>query len=663
MARRVLDVFMSSTGKDLAVHRAEVHRRLTRSGVFHCVWQEDFGPQSAGAVEFCRRETQKAELFVGLIGLRRGWEPDSDNARRSITEMEHDWAKEAGCRRFVWVAPDDFPVPGTLRESDAEHGRQQAFRNRIMSGGELIVGQKGFGSPELLGAEIEAHLLAHLVTSDLIKELRPELSGAASAALEEQAPAVAAAVERLAQDKDVDLLALAKNPKGVEVAELEAKLQARAQEHEAAGHRERKASAEYWRHAGALARLQNSTRALAAYAKAAHLDPTDGEALLWSGWLAGEVGDLAASELAYAQLLTLKGDAGSERHSYWARLGLGDIAMGHGNLSEALEHYLAANTAAERLAAADPNSVGWQRDLSVSYNKIGDVSVAQGNLAEALKSFRDGLTIRDRLTREDPTNVRRQRDLSVSHDKIGDVLADQGNLAGALESYSASLDLADRLAKADPNNARRQRDLSVSYNKVGDVLVAQGKLADALENYRADLAIAERLAKADPNNAGWQRDLSVSYNKVGDVLTAQGSAREALKSYRDGLTIAERLAKADPNNAGWQRDLSVSYNKVGNVLVAQGNLPAALESYRADLAIAERLAEADPNNAGWQRDVAVSHAKVGGALARQGLRVEATRVFEEGRAIIVRLKEQSPDNAMLPKDLAWFDERIAALKR
>ena len=41
----------------------------------------------------------------------------------------------------------------------------------------------------------------------------------------------------------------------------------------------------------------------------------------------------------------------------------------------------------ERLAKADPNNAGWQRDLSVSYAKVGDVQVAQGDLAGALKSF------------------------------------------------------------------------------------------------------------------------------------------------------------------------------------------------------------------------------------------------------------------------------------
>ena len=104
-------------------------------------------------------------MFVGLIGLRRGWEPDGDNEKRSITEMEHDWAREAGCPRYLWVAPDDFPVPGNMRESDEEYARQIAFRKRVMGGGERIVSQKGFGSPKRLAFEIVRQLHVQMITA------------------------------------------------------------------------------------------------------------------------------------------------------------------------------------------------------------------------------------------------------------------------------------------------------------------------------------------------------------------------------------------------------------------------------------------------------------------------------------------------------------------
>ena len=56
----------------------------------------------------------------------------------------------------------------------------------------------------------------------------------------------------------------------------------------------------------------------------------------------------------------------------------------------------------ETAGGADPDNAGWQRGLSVSYDRVGDVLVAQGNLPEALKSFRDQFAIADRLASADP---------------------------------------------------------------------------------------------------------------------------------------------------------------------------------------------------------------------------------------------------------------------
>jgi hypothetical protein len=242
MARKVLDVFLSSTAEDLAEHRKAVRDKLTSTGFF-CIWQEDFGPQNAGAVEFCRRKAREADIFVGLIGLRRGWEPKGDSKKRSITEMEYDSASEAGRPCYLWVMPDDFPVPGNMRESDEFHARQMAFRKRVMGGGGLVVAERGFNSPDLLAAEIRGHLVAQMLTG----ELRPE--GASPG------DSIAAALARLAEDKDVDLLALATNPQGLDVVELVAKLLAREKELMEQATRIAAKIKEYQRHIGALVSL------------------------------------------------------------------------------------------------------------------------------------------------------------------------------------------------------------------------------------------------------------------------------------------------------------------------------------------------------------------------------------------------------------------------
>ncbi len=157
-------------------------------------------------------------------------------------------------------------------------------------------------------------------------------------------------------------------------------------------------------------------------------------------------------------------------------------------------------------------------------------------MPEALKSYEAGLAIAERLVRTDAGNSDWQRDLSVSYDRIGDVLVSQGNLPEALKSYQAGLVIRERLARTDTGNSDWQRDLSISRNKIGDVLVRQGNLPEALKSYQAGLAIAERLARTDAGNSDWQRDLIVSCVKV-----AQAFPDEARAMLTRAGAIANRL--------------------------------------------------------------------------------------------------------------------------
>ncbi len=120
------------------------------------------------------------------------------------------------------------------------------------------------------------------------------------------------------------------------------------------------------------------------------------------------------------------------------------------------------------------------------------------------------LEIRERLTANDPSNIQWQRDLSISHEKIGGVLQAQGDLAGALTAYRHSLEIRERLAVNDPSNAQGQRDLSVSFYRLAQLHERLEDLTEALRWAEASLAIDEKLASLDPTNAVWQEDVAAS---------------------------------------------------------------------------------------------------------------------------------------------------------
>ena len=60
-------------------------------------------------------------------------------------------------------------------------------------------------------------------------------------------------------------------------------------------------------------------------------------------------------------------------------------------------------------------------------NGRADVLVAQGDGPGAQAAYQAGLAIAEGLAKRDPANTQWQRDLSVSHDRIGDVLVAQGD--------------------------------------------------------------------------------------------------------------------------------------------------------------------------------------------------------------------------------------------
>jgi tetratricopeptide (TPR) repeat protein len=107
------------------------------------------------------------------------------------------------------------------------------------------------------------------------------------------------------------------------------------------------------------------------------------------------------------------------------------------------------------------------------------VLVAQGDLPGALAAYRTGLGIMETLAARDAGNMGWQRDLSVSHEKIGDVLVAQGDLPGALSAFRKDLEIAETLAARDAGNTDWQRDRSISLGRVADILIQEQKSKEA----------------------------------------------------------------------------------------------------------------------------------------------------------------------------------------
>lgn len=158
-----LRIFLSSTGLDLDDHRRRVHEAIVGVEGWTCVRMEDYGAVDAAPADHDGSQVARCDLLVGLVGLRHGNCPPGEE--RSFTECEYEVAVRHGVPRLMFLTPDDFPVPGTLRESDAKWGRQRSFRDRVRA--ERVVAE--IQSPAGLATQVSESIRRWLREEGLLR--------------------------------------------------------------------------------------------------------------------------------------------------------------------------------------------------------------------------------------------------------------------------------------------------------------------------------------------------------------------------------------------------------------------------------------------------------------------------------------------------------------
>ena len=155
---------------------------------------------------------------------------------------------------------------------------------------------------------------------------------------------------------------------------------------------------------------------------------------------------------------------------------------------------------------------------------------------------------RDAWRRRDPGNAGWQRDLSVCYNKIGDVLLAQGDLRGR-RSTSLPRRPRDRASAGAAATPATPDGSATSRSATTGSATCCWRRATARArstSYRAGLAIAETLARRDPGNAEWQRDLIVSCVNIAEADPAAAPAllTRALDIARQ-LEASGKLAPVD----------------------------------------------------------------------------------------------------------------------
>lgn len=564
---RPMTVFLSATGKDLETYRRAVTKRMGRLDFFRCDASENWGARDVGALPFCRERVLDSDVLVGLIGNYRGWEPAGDNAKRSITQMEYEWAVEGGKSRLLYVAPETFAAGADLEMTPEQAGRQTAFRKKVLNDPEAIHDIDFYegrcSHPEALAAGVTtalANVLARKYLELLHKiEETPGGPTPAPAEIDVGPPQPTPPQDVLSElMRDPDFAELTADPKSFNLKRLEAAIEERAARRiaeaaagEGAAAEKRLEAAADFKRLAELTGFYDLEKARSFYVNALETNPADGVAVYQYAELSRKVEKSSEAEAVLAKLPVAVSDP---QGAFWARIGAGNLHLDTGKLDLASQSYKHAHDIADLLAKTDPDNIIWQRDLAVSHEKIGGLREEQGDFSGALEAFAASRKITDRLVTIDPDNPVWQRDLCASNARIGDLFKDQGDLTDALEAFTACRDIAKHLVTVEPDNPDWQLDLCLSHDKIGDVLKDKGDLTDALNAFNASHNIAERLVTVDPCNVDWQRELALSLGRVAMVEASKGKKKQALDKFKEGKVIIARLCDVSGDNAALPKD-------------------------------------------------------------------------------------------------------------
>jgi tetratricopeptide (TPR) repeat protein len=280
----------------------------------------------------------------------------------------------------------------------------------------------------------------------------------------------------------------------------------------------------------------------------------------------------------------------------------------------------------DSLAAERGGDVALGRELATAYVRVGDVEGAPnwaslGDRPGALASYRKALAVRQRLAAASPDNVDLDSDLSESYSRISNMLTVAGDLSGSAENGRRAVALMEKVVARKPADAKVRNDLANTYVSLGDVLGNNdlpnlGDPKGALELYRKAVAIREKLVAEDPSNQDRRMWLQVGYAKTASVLQSLGDKEGSIAAYVKCLDGAEELLRQQPLNVLHRKDAAIVNRSLSLLLIRTGALEEARTRGDRSAQLFGELATADPGDVQAQQELADSRWSQGYVLAK-----------------------------------------------
>lgn len=156
----IFTAMISSTARDLPVHRKEVMDACLQQGIFP-VMMEHLPAKDEDAIEASLGMVDECDIYIGVYAWRYGYRPAGHDT--SITEMEYNRAVERDIPRLIFLMHEDHPIKAADVEKGPGAEKLDAFKQRV--GTERVA--NFFRSPEDLRAQVVNSLASFVQSGNL----------------------------------------------------------------------------------------------------------------------------------------------------------------------------------------------------------------------------------------------------------------------------------------------------------------------------------------------------------------------------------------------------------------------------------------------------------------------------------------------------------------
>ncbi|MBI3500435.1 MAG: tetratricopeptide repeat protein [Bacteroidetes bacterium] len=247
--------------------------------------------------------------------------------------------------------------------------------------------------------------------------------------------------------------------------------------------------------------------------------------------------------LNLSQKLNYKNDIGEA----FRQMGL--TCKRHGNLNEALNYFLKAETIWEENR--------YSKGMAASYEDIGGAYFNNGDYAHASEYFWKSLK-----TMEITGNKHGEANC---YGDLAEILAQNGDNVKALEYYNTAIKIL--------NENGLQQHTASPLSGIGIIYFSQKNYEKAIDYFKQSLAIDEK--------TGDKKSISTMLNDIGSAYDEEGKYDMALDYYFKALQLSEELKVPDQT--------SMNLYNIGYVYGKQKKFEQAIEYLKKGLALAKQI--------------------------------------------------------------------------